>query len=282
VITTEYEFHPLAEIFPLMEGGEFAVLIEDIRAHGLNEDIILFEDKILDGRNRDRACREARVEPRYRENNFNSHAEAADYVISANIHRRHLTAEQKHELIEKLLKADPAKSDRRVAQTVRASPTTVGAVRKRLEGRGVASKLDTRTDSRGRSQPASRRQGKSAGARKRKSRYDAGHHASTLSSVVEAMVIQIDEDQHSLDEVLGVLLGDQEFIDALAELARNKKVGAIIEKVACTLKLEEKAETSADKRKSHYAAAEAKTEGSGAQPSTSGRRRRRSVRERRK
>jgi hypothetical protein len=29
-------------------------------------------------------------------------------VISANIHRRHLTAEQKHEIIAKLLKADPS------------------------------------------------------------------------------------------------------------------------------------------------------------------------------
>ena len=51
------------------------------------------------------------------------------YVISANIHRRHLTAEQKRELIAKLLKATPEKSDRQIAETVKASPTTVGTVR---------------------------------------------------------------------------------------------------------------------------------------------------------
>jgi len=51
------------------------------------------------------------------------------YVISANVHRRHLTAEQKRELIAKLIKATPEKSDRQIAETVKASPTTVGTVR---------------------------------------------------------------------------------------------------------------------------------------------------------
>jgi hypothetical protein len=51
------------------------------------------------------------------------------YVISINLHRRHLTAEQKRELIAQLLKATPEKSDRQIAETVKASPTTVGTVR---------------------------------------------------------------------------------------------------------------------------------------------------------
>ena len=42
------------------------------------------------------------------------------YVISANIHRRHLTAEQKRELIAKLIKATPEKSNRQIAATVKA------------------------------------------------------------------------------------------------------------------------------------------------------------------
>jgi hypothetical protein len=78
------------------------------------------------------------------------------YVISANLHRRHLTAEQKRDLIAKLIKATPEKSDRQIAETVKASPTTVGTVRAEMEATGDVSKLDTRTDSKGRAQPATK------------------------------------------------------------------------------------------------------------------------------
>jgi hypothetical protein len=78
------------------------------------------------------------------------------YVISANINRRHLTAEQRRDLIAKLIKATPEKSDRQIAETVKASPTTVGTVRAEMESKGDVSKLDTRTDSRGRQQSAHR------------------------------------------------------------------------------------------------------------------------------
>lgn len=75
------------------------------------------------------------------------------YVISANIHRRHLTTEQKRDLITKLIKADPNKSDRQIAETVKASPTTVRTVRHEMEAKGDVSNLDTRRDSKGVSSP---------------------------------------------------------------------------------------------------------------------------------
>src|SRR5262245_36277823 len=98
---SQLKFHPLADIFPLMEGEEFDALVADIKWVGLREPIILHEGMILDGRNRYRACLAAGVEPTFREYLAAAMVTCceiihpADYVISANIHRRHLTADQK-------------------------------------------------------------------------------------------------------------------------------------------------------------------------------------------
>ena len=59
----------------------------------------------------------------------------AAYVISVNIHRRHLSAKDKRDLIEKLLKAQPEKSDRQIAKTVKVDHKTVASVRAEKEGR---------------------------------------------------------------------------------------------------------------------------------------------------
>jgi hypothetical protein len=87
---------------------------------------------------------------------FDELEDVYSFVLSVNVHRRHLTAEQKRELIAKLLKADPSKSDRQIAELSKASPTTVGKVRAEKEASGDVSKLDTRTDSKGRKQPSSK------------------------------------------------------------------------------------------------------------------------------
>jgi hypothetical protein len=67
-------------------------LAEDIKKNGLEEPIVLFEDKILDGRNRHKACNLAGVDPNFTE--FTGD-DPVKFVISHNLHRRHLSESQR-------------------------------------------------------------------------------------------------------------------------------------------------------------------------------------------
>lgn len=87
-------FHPYCEIFPLLEGPAFDELVADIREHGLREDILTYGGLILDGRNRARACQVANIQPRFKPF-VGSDEQALSWVVSANVHRRHLTDSQK-------------------------------------------------------------------------------------------------------------------------------------------------------------------------------------------
>ena len=86
-----YELHPLCTFFPRIEGAEFAALCEDIRINGQREPIVLLDGMVLDGGNRYRACVEAGIEPRFVE--FEG-GDAVAFVLSANLHRRHLSVGQ--------------------------------------------------------------------------------------------------------------------------------------------------------------------------------------------
>lgn len=43
----EFQFHPIANLFPLIEGSEFDELVEDIRQHGVREPVCIFREKLL-------------------------------------------------------------------------------------------------------------------------------------------------------------------------------------------------------------------------------------------
>jgi ParB-like chromosome segregation protein Spo0J len=138
----ELRFHPLADIFPLMGGAEFDELVADIKANGLNEPIITHQGMILDGRNRYRACIAAGCDLRLEIMAADGWIDdPAAYVISANIRRRHLTGEQKRDLIAKLVKAQPEKSDREIAKIAKVDHKTVGAARAEMEATGEIPQL---------------------------------------------------------------------------------------------------------------------------------------------
>jgi hypothetical protein len=147
--------HPAAEAFPLLSEREPKELAGNIKLNGLKTKIVVWAPKavvrpqLIDGRNRldalaligqlavddqgrlctrakDGALKEIVPEPIVG-------GDPEKHADSFNLHRRHLTAKQKRQLIAKVIKAQPEKSDRQIAEQARASPTTVGAVRRKTE-----------------------------------------------------------------------------------------------------------------------------------------------------
>jgi hypothetical protein len=170
------QVHPAAELFPLLPPEELKELADDIKANGLQLRAVLCKDgcelALLDGRNRLDAIelafgpigREVELsgQPIYR---VTKTPDPYDYVIAVNLRRRHLNREQKRELMAALLKANPEKSNRQIAKTVKASDHTVGTVRTEMEGRAQIAHVETRTDSKGREQPAHKLPARSAWTR---------------------------------------------------------------------------------------------------------------------
>lgn len=107
----QYEEHPLASIFPMMPEKDLNELAEDIKQFGLRAPITLFDNQILDGRNRYKACEIAGVAPRFKD--FNGDGDPLDFVISANVHRRQLTPSQRAMVAAKIanLKHGQKKAD---------------------------------------------------------------------------------------------------------------------------------------------------------------------------
>lgn len=64
------------------------------------------------------------------------------FVLSANLHCRHMTAEDKRDLIAKLLRVMPDQSNRQIARIIGVSHVTVGAVRADVESTGQIDQLD--------------------------------------------------------------------------------------------------------------------------------------------
>ena len=112
--------HPAADLFPLAEGEEFTELEESIGKEGLEQDIVLTPDRrLLDGRNRLRACYSSGMPPRFHTLDDLYANDLVGYVVRLNIHRRNLTASQKAAITAEALKLyeDEAK-ERQVAAKV--------------------------------------------------------------------------------------------------------------------------------------------------------------------
>ncbi len=94
-------FHPLADLFPWLEGRAFEELKTDIAKNGVLEPVVFIGSAILDGRNRYMAARDLGIE--YPRVEFDGDDPLA-FVVAKNLARRHLTESQRAMVAAKLAK----------------------------------------------------------------------------------------------------------------------------------------------------------------------------------
>jgi ParB/RepB/Spo0J family partition protein len=96
--------HPAADAFPMMEEEELEELAADIKAHGLLMPLFVghLDGKtvLVDGRNRREACRRAGVVPNHTV--LSDWEDPINYILSANIARRHLNKGQRAMAVAKI------------------------------------------------------------------------------------------------------------------------------------------------------------------------------------
>lgn len=130
---TDFSPHPLANLFPMLVTEQLEELANDIKKNGLVEPIVLHEAKILDGRNRYQACEIAGVLPRFVEWKGEG-GSPLHYVLSQNLHRRHLTTAQRAAIAAEVLPMFQEEARKRQGQRTDLQPsgqktTTFGKAR---------------------------------------------------------------------------------------------------------------------------------------------------------
>ena len=162
------KIYPAADLFPMMSPDELKTLGEDIRANGFAHQCVFWtpdsdyrkwsepeclqrfkrgEFYLLDGRNRVAALASLGHLENWPDRSWPPWPPARDvygpvflgpdtdprcFILSSNLHRRHLTAAPKRDRIAVMLKAQPDKSNRAIARQIKVDHKTVGDVRAKL------------------------------------------------------------------------------------------------------------------------------------------------------
>ena len=100
-VKKKMEPHQFCKIFPCATERELEGMATSIRRIGLREPIVLYEGRILDGKNRYVACDMAGVEPRYVEYDMEKYGDPLQFVISQNLCRSNLNESQCADVLEK-------------------------------------------------------------------------------------------------------------------------------------------------------------------------------------
>ncbi len=105
----EYGYHEYADIFPMISGDDLQALADDIKKNGLHRPVIVHDDKILDGRNRYQACKLAGIDATFE---LYSGDDPLGFIISENLHRRHLNESQRAMVAAKIANLGEGRPDK--------------------------------------------------------------------------------------------------------------------------------------------------------------------------
>ena len=111
---------------------------------------------IIDGHHRFKICVELGMKPKKIVHVGMTEEEKVDFARQANLARRHLTQEEKRELVRKKLAETPEISDRQIAAELNVSHVTVGTQRDKMESIGQIDQCDRKTSD-GRVYPSQRK-----------------------------------------------------------------------------------------------------------------------------
>ena len=125
------------QVMPALTDDELVALRADIATRGIVVPVVVDQHgRLLDGHHRRQIAAELSITCPTEVVQVADDDAAHDLALTLNLARRHLTREQRRDLISAEIERRPDDSDRAIARRVGCSPSTVGAVR------GV-SKLDT-------------------------------------------------------------------------------------------------------------------------------------------
>jgi ParB-like chromosome segregation protein Spo0J len=261
------QIHPAAEMIRPATYEEQRVLRGDLKRHGQREPVVLVRigqgcKQLLDGRTRldlqeanglQVIDADGNLTVPHRTVELPDDNAAVSYALSQNVHRRHLTREERRELIVRMLKADPSKSDRRIGAMTKTDNKTVAKVRHEQERREEIPHVENRKDSKGRRQPARKVvSSKTSAAPKPKSRSspttiaapatvtqptaqardDAGADS---TGEVERMRARIDELQAEVCQRDIKIVGFESHVEELQQLAKSQ----LLQIAAATCQIEE-------------------------------------------
>jgi hypothetical protein len=208
--------HPAALLFPELPADELKDLAADIKKNGLLEPIVVTnlgpEGQVIDGRNRLKACKLAGVKPdftTFAASGLRPDFDPFDYVLSANLKRRHLTPAQRREVIAAVIKQRPEKSNRHVAKQTKTDHKTVERVRKELEHGGEIPHHAERVGRDGVKQPA-KKTASANGAPKRSTK-----QATKATSAPKV------EDNEGVRDIEGAYLAARKVFDKLQPTLRS-------------------------------------------------------------
>jgi hypothetical protein len=184
--------HEACERFPPMSADELRELGEDIKKNGVRYPVAVWtdpnsgEELLLDGRNRLDAMELVGLDV------FNGsdgdlayetvEGDPYSLALSFNLHRRHLTDEQRRDAIIDHIARAPEKSDRQIGKEIGVDHKTISRARAKGEDVGRIPHVETRTDAKGRQQPAHKAEPRRRTAAEREAALAvAGRVASSMS-----------------------------------------------------------------------------------------------------